>query len=103
MDDKGRSSVGASEQSQIRREDGSFLIASVFVGLGTGFIAFWLTLSIVYSATICAFGIPVVWFVARDVRKIQLTNQAMIVYFISALVGIGVGFASSFGTGMPVS
>jgi uncharacterized membrane protein len=100
---QGPSATDSTAKNQIRREDASFIIATFFAGLGAGFVVFWLTLSITHSILFCAVGVPLVWFVGRNMKGIEMINQAMIIYFVSAIIGVGVGFASSFGTGIPVS
>ena len=93
----------ARQQVRSRNEEPSWLIAAIFSGLGAGFIAFWVTLSPVYAEGICAIGAILVWPLAGKVGRPGFANRATIVYLVATVIGIGVGFASSFGTGVPVT
>jgi hypothetical protein len=97
------SSKNTGGKGELRREDVSLFIAIVFAGLGCGFVLFWLTLSFLYSFVLSFLGIPVIWFAAKSTRGNGIMSQAIIIYIISVAIGIGVGFASSFGTGVPVA
>ncbi|MHB1868992.1 MAG: hypothetical protein ACYCPP_08610 [Nitrososphaerales archaeon] len=93
----------AGQQVRTRSEEPSWLIAAIFSGLGAGFIAFWVTLSPVYAEGICAIGAILVWPLAGKVGGPGFANRATIIYLVATAIGVGVGFASSIGTGVPVT
>lgn len=90
------------ENGTMTHKEASWLLAVTFTGLGTGFILLILTLSMVYSAILCATGLLVVWPLARTVKGTDFAMQASFIYFASAIVGIAVGWGATFGTGLPV-
>ncbi len=92
-----------SQQERHPNEVSSWLIAVIFAGLGAGFIAFWVTLSFVYAEGLCAIGAILVWPLAGTIKRPGFSRDATIIYLIATAIGIGVGFASSFGTGVPVA
>ncbi|MGI0091220.1 MAG: hypothetical protein ACREBS_05885 [Nitrososphaerales archaeon] len=93
----------ANQKLRSPNEEISWFIAATFAGLGAGFIAFWLTLSLVYSEGLCAIGVLVVWPFAKTMGRTGFANRATFIYLAATVIGIGVGFASSLGTGVPVT
>jgi Flp pilus assembly protein TadB len=91
-----------SKQGESTKREHSLLLTACFAGLGTGFITFWLTLTLLYSGILCAFGAPLVWILVRDMKGSDFADRSLMIYLISALIGIGVGLASSFGSGLPI-
>jgi len=81
----------------------SWLLGATFAGLGTGFIMLILTLSLIYAIALCAFGILVVWPLASAEKGKDFALQATGVYFTAAVIGVGVGWGSTIGTGLPVA
>ncbi len=79
------------------------MIAAVFAGMGIGFIAFWVTLSFVYAEGLSALGAVFVWPLSKSVGSKDFEKRATVVYLVATVIGVGVGFASSFGTGVPIT
>ena len=71
--------------------------------MGVGFIAFWVTLSLVYAEGLSAIGALVVWPLANNLACSNFATRATIVYIVATVIGVGVGFATSLGTGVPVT
>jgi hypothetical protein len=88
---------------EIDKSKHSILLSVTFAGLGTGFIAFWLTLTFLYSGLLCAMGGLIVWALVRGMKGEDFATRSFVLFFISALIGIGVGYGSSFGSGVPIS
>lgn len=79
------------------------MIAVVFAGMGTGFIAFWVTLSMLNSSALSAIISLFVWPISRDKVGRDFATKATILFFAATIIGILVGFASSIGSGLPLS
>lgn len=90
-------------ENDLSRKEPSWLVATTFAGLATGFITFWLTLVVAYSIILSATGVIVVWFFARGLGGDDFAMRAVIIFLISIVVGVAVGVASSAGSGMPVA
>jgi hypothetical protein len=86
-----------------KNEEPSWLIAGVFAGLAVGFISFWATLSFVYAEGLSALGAVFVWPLAKSVGTKDFEKRATVVYLVATVIGVGVGFASSLGSGVPVT
>lgn len=78
------------------------LLAVIFGGLATGFIAFWSTLSLVYPGVFGAIGAVIVWPLAKERGGSDYALMTAIVFFVTVLVGMGVGIGSSIGSGVPI-
>ena len=89
-------------QLKISRPQQTLMLATIFGGLATGFIAFWSTLSLVYPALIGAIGSAVVWTIAKQRGESYFAMMTALTFFVTALVGMGVGVGSSFGSGVPI-
>jgi uncharacterized membrane protein YccC len=81
----------------------SWLLALTFIGLMVGFVLLILTLSWVNSAVLSGLGAFFVWTAAKRGHVQSFATQAIAVYLVSAGVGIAVGWATTIGTGLPVS
>lgn len=90
-------------EANIAKQRQSWLLATVFAGLGTGFIAFWVTLSAVNSGVLGLVASLVVWPITRNFGGNNFATKAVLIYLLAVAIGIGVGFASDFGTGVPVN
>jgi hypothetical protein len=86
-----------------KNEESSWLIAAVFAGLGIGFISFWVTLSFVYAEGLSAIGAVFVYPLSKELGIKEFETRATIVYIVATIIGVGVGFASSMGSGVPVT
>ena len=86
----------------ISHADASWLLAVTFAGLGTGFVMLILTLSMVNAILLCAIGILVVWPLSRNKKGNRFALQSSGIYYAASIVGISIGWASTFGTGLPV-
>jgi hypothetical protein len=87
----------------ISHTDASWLLAVTFAGLGSGFVMLILTLSMVNAILLCTLGILVVWPLSRNKKdNNQFALESIGIYYASAIVGVTVGWASTFGTGLPV-
>ncbi len=87
----------------ISREEASWLLAVTFAGLGAGFVLLILTLSMVNAIGLCALGILIVWPLARNKNtNNQFVFRSVGIYLASCVVGVVVGWSSTFGTGLPV-
>jgi hypothetical protein len=95
--------VDSEAQIRSKNEEPSWLIATLFAGMGVGFIAFWVTLSLVYAEGLSAIGAIFVWPLAKGLGFKGFETRATLVYLVATIIGVGVGVASSFGSGMPVS
>ena len=91
------------DEGELDRSAHSILLSVTFAGLGTGFIAFWVTLNFLYSGLLCGFGGLIVLGFVRGMRGDEFATRSFALFLISGIIGIGVGFATSFGTGMPIS
>jgi hypothetical protein len=89
-------------EGTVTRTEASWLLVATFAGLGTGFILLILTLSMVYSVVLSSLGILFVWFLARNDKGDGFALQAAGIYFVSSVIGVMVGWGSTFGTGLPV-
>lgn len=92
----------STKQGELVKSESSILLSVAFAGLGTGFISFWLTLTVLYSGILCLIGAPIVWFFVRGMKGDNIANRSVILYLVCVLIGIGVGYASSAGSGVPV-
>ncbi len=90
------------DEIAIGREEVSWLLGVTFAGLGTGFVLLILTLSTVYSIVLCSFGVLIVWPLAKKEKGGGFAINATGIYLVSAIVGVAVGWGSTFGTGLPV-
>ena len=87
----------------ISRAEASWLLAVTFAGLGTGFIMLILTLSMLNAVALCALGMMFVWPLAKNKNKdSHFALKSSGIYFASCIVGVAVGWSSTFGTGLPV-
>ena len=92
-----------SKEWELDKSKHSILLSVTFGGLATGFITFWVTLTFLYSGILCAIGAGVVWLFVRGMKGEDFANRAFALFLISACIGIGVGYGSSFGSGVPIS
>ena len=86
----------------ISRADASWLLAVTFAGLGAGFVMLILTLSMINAIILCALGVVFVWPLAKGKKGNQFALQSTGIYVASSIAGVAVGWASTFGTGLPV-
>ena len=92
----------AGDQTRIARLKQSWMIAAVFVGMGTGFIVFWLTLVMLNAVIFSAFISLVAWPITREKGGSDFATKTTILFFVATIVGILVGLGSSIGSGLPV-
>jgi hypothetical protein len=59
-------------------------------------------LALVYSGIFGVIGALVVWFFVRGIRGGEFADKTFVLFVVSALIGVGVGYASSFGSGFPI-
>jgi len=85
------------------RKEVSWLLGVTFAGLATGFILLILTLSMVYAIVLCSVGAVIVWPLARSERGDSFALNATAIYFVSAVIGVAVGWGSTIGTGLPIA
>jgi hypothetical protein len=91
-----------SDEIVLGRKEVSWLLGVTFAGLGTGFVLLILTLSTIYAIVLCSFGVLIVWPLAKKEKGGGFALNATGIYLISAIVGVAVGWGSTFGTGLPV-
>ena len=91
-----------SSTDTISHGDASWLLAVTFAGLGTGFVLLILTLSMANAIVLCAAGILIVWPLSRNKKGNQFALQSSGIYYAACIAGVTVGWASTFGTGLPV-
>jgi hypothetical protein len=95
--------VSMSAESDLARKEPSWLVATTFAGLATGFITFWLTLVVAYSIILSSTGALIVWFFARGLGGEEFAERATVIFLVSIVIGVSVGVASSFGSGVPIA
>lgn len=89
-------------QLSLQKTQQTLIIADIFAGLATGFIAFWTSLSLVYPPIFGAIGAAIAWTVARGRGDSNYAMMIAMIFFVTALIGMGVGVGSSFGSGAPI-
>lgn len=90
------------EPTSITRQKQSWMLAATFAGMGTGFIAFWVTLVILNAGILCAIISLIAWPISRDKGGQNFATKTTILFFLATVIGILVGLGSSVGTGLPV-
>ncbi len=90
------------DQSKLARERQTWILATVFAGMGIGFVIFWVTLVILNASILCAVISAVVWPLSRGKGGSDFAAKATVVFFVATIVGILVGLGSSIGSGLPV-
>jgi hypothetical protein len=106
QDDSPRPTPAPKEQNAgatFRSKTFTWLLALVFVGLMVGYVILLLTLSFPYAVILCSIGALFVWPVAENTGGRGFATDAVIVYLVSAVIGVAVGWATTIGTGLPVS
>jgi hypothetical protein len=95
--------ISDNENQNISHKEVSWLLGVTFAGLGTGFILLILTLSMIYAVILCSLGILIVLPLARNEKGNDFAMQAVAIYFVSGVIGVVVGWGSTFGTGLPLT
>lgn len=79
------------------------MLASLFAGMGIGFVLFWVTLDIINAGIICAIISLVVWPLSRDKVGRDFATKTAILFFVATVIGILVGLGSTVGSGLPLA
>ena len=90
------------DQAKLARQRQSWMVATLFAGMGTGFIVFWVTLAILNASILCAVISLVVWPLSRDKGGQNFATKTTILFFVATIIGILVGLGSTVGSGLPI-
>ena len=91
------------DQARLARQRQTWILATVFAGMGIGFVIFLVTLVILNASILCAVISAVVWPLSRNKGGPDFATKATVVFFVATMIGILVGLGSCIGSGLPVS